>query len=93
MFGVADNGIGIEREFRERVFKPFERLHAESQYEGAGIGLSICHRAVTRMGGRIWVEESAYGGCHFKFTLRWAEPAIDVVDRALAHAIAGHPAG
>jgi signal transduction histidine kinase len=93
VFGVADNGIGIEAEYRARIFEPFERLHSESQYEGAGIGLSICHRAVTRMGGRIWVEESRDGGSHFKFTLRAAQPAGASAERPLAYAPAVHTAG
>jgi signal transduction histidine kinase len=70
ILGVADNGIGIEPAMRERIFEPFERLHANSSYEGAGIGLSICRRAISRLGGRIWVEESPGGGTHFRFTLR-----------------------
>ncbi len=44
VLGVLDNGIGIEEEFREKIFAPFKRLHARSEYEGTGIGLSIVKR-------------------------------------------------
>ncbi|MCB0112967.1 MAG: hypothetical protein KDD84_02715, partial [Caldilineaceae bacterium] len=52
-FAVADNGIGIEMQYAERIFKPFQRLHGRTTYEGAGIGLSICRRIVDRHQGHI----------------------------------------
>jgi signal transduction histidine kinase len=67
--GVADAGIGIPEDARSLIFEPFERLHAREQFEGTGLGLAICKRAIRRLGGRIWVEDSAHGGAHFKFTI------------------------
>ncbi|NND99902.1 MAG: PAS domain S-box protein, partial [Pirellulaceae bacterium] len=67
VFAVEDNGIGIPEESRERVFGIFKRLHLDDQYSGNGIGLAICKRIVDRINGRIWVEESASGGCKFCF--------------------------
>lgn len=69
VFGVRDNGIGIDPAYAEQVFQPFKRLHGRGQYEGSGIGLSICRKIVERHGGRIWVESAEGQGAHFRFTL------------------------
>ncbi|MBT5459117.1 MAG: hypothetical protein HOK82_21160 [Rhodospirillaceae bacterium] len=69
VLGVQDNGIGIEPVYFEQIFAPFKRLHSRSSYNGTGIGLAICRRAVERHGGRIWVEPVTDGGAHFRFTL------------------------
>lgn len=73
--GVADNGIGIERDKRELVFRPFKRLHRKEEYPGTGIGLAICKRAVERLGGRVWAEAGPDGGTVFLFTLPAAPEA------------------
>ena len=66
---VSDNGIGIEEKYHERIFKPFERLHGRSEFEGSGIGLAICNKIIHRHNGTITVQRSQPYGTTFIITL------------------------
>ncbi len=68
-FAVTDNGIGFEQQYAEQIFKIFKRLHNDEEFQGTGIGLSICYKVVEKHGGKIWAVSEKGKGSTFHFTL------------------------
>ncbi len=66
---VVDNGIGFEEQDAEHIFKPFERLHGKSRYEGTGMGLAICRKIAERHGGSIRAQSNLNQGSEFVVAL------------------------
>ncbi len=69
LFTVSDNGIGIDSEFQDYIFKPFKRLNTRHKFPGSGVGLSICKRIINLHGGNIWISQNQPNGTCFHFTL------------------------
>ncbi|HEU4703672.1 MAG TPA: ATP-binding protein [Conexibacter sp.] len=74
VFTCADDGIGIEPEYAERIFMIFQRLHPKDAYAGTGIGLAMCRKIVEYHGGRIWLDTDAPDG---RTTFRFTLPVVD----------------
>ncbi|MDP7557676.1 MAG: ATP-binding protein [Nitrospinaceae bacterium] len=66
---IEDNGTGFDQKYAYRIFKPFERLHGRSEYEGTGMGLAVCKKIVERHHGQISAESEKDKGTIFKVVL------------------------
>ena len=66
---IQDNGIGIDAQYAQQIFEPFQRLHNKHNFPGTGLGLSICRKIVDRLNGKIWVESEPEQGSSFFFSI------------------------
>jgi two-component system, chemotaxis family, sensor kinase Cph1 len=73
VISVRDNGIGVEAEYFQEVFRIYRRLQSRETYPGTGMGLAICKRIIERHDQRLWVESEPGVGTTFFFTLQTAE--------------------
>jgi|GEM_PF-2586760 len=81
-FIVEDNGIGINEDYKKKIFFLFQRLH-KSKYAGSGIGLAMCKKIVERHGGAIWFDSIPNQGTKFHFTIAKNIDEYDIKRKAI----------
>jgi light-regulated signal transduction histidine kinase (bacteriophytochrome) len=82
LFSVTDNGVGFDMKYVDRLFKRFERLHAQTDYAGTGLGLALCKRIVDRHRGNIWAKSIPGQGSIFQFTIPLTKVELEATHKS-----------